>query len=72
VKRAETVENFLAGRKWNRETVDEASSLIERECNPISDARASAEMRRIAARNLLLKFWCETEGLEADVESVVQ
>jgi xanthine dehydrogenase iron-sulfur cluster and FAD-binding subunit A len=34
--------------------------LVDKDFTPISDARGSAEFRRIAARNLLMKFWSET------------
>jgi len=38
--------------------------LIDRDFSPISDARGSAEFRKIAAKNLLLKFWSETTNGE--------
>lgn len=60
VKRALHTEEFLNGRRWERDVVERAMSIVDREFTPISDVRASAEMRRIAARNLLLKFWSET------------
>jgi xanthine dehydrogenase small subunit len=60
VKRARGVEQFLIGKKWERETVERAMELVDGEFTPISDARGSAEFRRVAARNLLLKFWSET------------
>lgn len=59
-KRATNVEEFLRGRKWERSTVEEAMPLLEKDFTPISDVRGSAEMRRVAAKNLLLKFWSET------------
>lgn len=59
-KRATTAEQFLIGKRWNRETIEHAMPLIDKDFTPISDARASAEFRRVAARNLLLKFWAET------------
>jgi xanthine dehydrogenase small subunit len=59
-KRAAKTEVFLAGKQWNRETIQEAMSIVETEFSPISDARSGAEFRTIAARNLLLKFWSET------------
>ncbi|HKZ41565.1 MAG TPA: FAD binding domain-containing protein, partial [Candidatus Hodarchaeales archaeon] len=59
-KRAKNAEQFLIGKKWNRETVERAMPLIDKDFSPISDARGSAEFRKIAARNLLLKFWRET------------
>jgi xanthine dehydrogenase iron-sulfur cluster and FAD-binding subunit A len=34
--------------------------LIDKDFTPISDVRGSAEFRKIAARNLLLKFWTDT------------
>ena len=59
-KRATTAEQFLVGKQWNRESVERAMPLIDKDFTPISDARAGAEFRRVAARNLLLKFWTET------------
>ena len=60
VKRATATEQFLIGKRWERETIEQAMLLIDREFTPISDARGGAEFRRIAARNLLLKFWDQT------------
>jgi xanthine dehydrogenase small subunit len=58
-KQASSAEAFLKGKPWNRRQVEEAQSLIDKDFSPISDVRGSAEFRRIAARNLLLKFWSE-------------
>lgn len=60
-KRAATAEKFLSGKLWNRETVESAMKFVDEDFSPISDVRGSAEFRRIAARNLLLKFWSETK-----------
>lgn len=59
-KRATKIENFLKGKKWTAEIVIEAQNIIDEEFTPISDARSSAEARKIMAKNLLLKFWSET------------
>jgi xanthine dehydrogenase iron-sulfur cluster and FAD-binding subunit A len=59
-KRATAAEQFLIGKKWERETIEQAMPLIDTDFTPISDARGSAEFRRVAARNLLMKFWHET------------
>jgi xanthine dehydrogenase small subunit len=59
-KRATTAEQFLVGKQWNRQTVERAMPLIDKDFTPISDARAGAEFRKVAARNLLLKFWTDT------------
>jgi xanthine dehydrogenase small subunit len=64
IKRADSVENFLSGKKWNRETVEEATEYIDKDFTPISDVRGGAEMRRVAAKNLLLKFWVDTVDSE--------
>lgn len=59
-KRARLAEQVLIGKKWERESVEHAMPMIDQEFTPISDARSGAEFRRVAARNLLLKFWSET------------
>ena len=59
-KRSISAEIFLKGKVWNRQQVEDAQRLIDEDFSPISDVRGSAEFRRIAARNLLLKFWSET------------
>src|SRR4029079_10637498 len=60
VKRAARAEAFLHGKPWTRETVQAAMARREQGFAPISDARGSAEMRGIPARNLLMKFWSDT------------
>ena len=62
VKRAVSTENYLRGKHWERDTVEEAMKLIDQDFSPISDVRGSAEFRRVAAKNLLLKFWYETHN----------
>jgi xanthine dehydrogenase small subunit len=59
-RRAVAAEQFLLGKTWNRETIEQAMPIIDAEFTPISDARGSADFRRVAARNLLLKFWHDT------------
>lgn len=63
-KRATETENFLIGRSWNRENVEQAMLLIEKDFSPISDVRGSAEYRKVAAKNLLLKFWIDTSVMK--------
>jgi xanthine dehydrogenase small subunit len=59
VKRAGKAEQFLLGKPWTMENVEQAQALIEEDFTPISDARSGAEYRRIAAKNLLLKMYYE-------------
>ena len=60
-KRAKNAEQFLAGKQWTRESIEQAMTLIDKDFTPISDARGSAEFRQVAARNLLMKFFIETK-----------
>ena len=60
-KRAEKTEKFLNGKKWSRENVEAAMDILAKEFTPLSDARSEAEYRRVAAKNLLMKFYLETE-----------
>jgi len=59
-KPAAKAQQFLKGKEWNRQNVDEAMLLIDSEFTPLSDARCGADARKIMAKNLLLKFWSET------------
>lgn len=62
-KRASKAEEYLTGKLWVRSIVEQAMELIAEEFTPISDARSGAEFRTIAAKNLLLKFWNETDPI---------
>ncbi len=61
-KRAAATENFLINKKWERQTVEKAMEILYNEFEPLSDARSSEQGRKIAARNLLLKFYIETNN----------
>jgi xanthine dehydrogenase small subunit len=61
-KRAEKAEKFLIGKSWTLPNIEKASEMVFNEFTPLSDARSGEEFRRIAARNLLLKFYHETAG----------
>jgi xanthine dehydrogenase small subunit len=68
-KRARTVESALVGKSWSRDTLDAAVAAYETDFRPLSDWRASAEYRMLAAKNLLLRFWCEsTDARHFDLE----
>lgn len=59
-KNPDRATEFLIGKTWNRDNVEEAMELVKEEFTPISDARSSADGRTVMAANLLLKFWSET------------
>lgn len=59
VKRAVKAEQYLIGKPWAKEVVEEAKAYIEHDFTPISDARSGAEFRLEVAKNLLLKMFYE-------------
>jgi xanthine dehydrogenase small subunit len=58
--RAKQTEDYLSGKNWNKKTIEHAMNILYDEFMPISDARSDAAFRKLAARNLLMKFWSET------------
>ncbi len=63
-KRAKAVEAALIGQPWSMETVEVAIASIAEDYQPISDMRASADYRLLAAQNLLKRFflWTQERG----------
>ena len=59
--RAKTVEQSLVGRAWSDETIAAAMDAFEVDFSPISDARGSAGYRMLAAKNLLRRYFVETQ-----------
>jgi xanthine dehydrogenase small subunit len=60
-KRAAAVEAALIGRPWALATVTAALPAFERDYTPLTDMRGSAGYRMQVARNLLLKYFHETQ-----------
>ncbi len=67
-KRARAVENLLMGRPWNEETIEAAREAFDTDYQPLSDWRATAEYRRLTAKNLLTRFYLETSGTPAELQ----
>ncbi|MGD9915440.1 MAG: xanthine dehydrogenase small subunit [Rhizobiaceae bacterium] len=67
-KRARAVEAALVGKVWSEATVEAAMAEYAKDFTPLTDMRATAEYRAIAARNLLLRFLIETTGTKAPVQ----
>ncbi len=61
-KRAKAVEAALLGKAWTEETVAAAMQAYAGDFQPLTDMRATAEYRALAARNLLMRFYLETTG----------
>ncbi len=70
-KRARAVEDAITGRPWNVSTLEAGVAAYATDYQPITDMRASAAYRMLAAQNLLRRFFLETIGegqrLERDV-----
>ena len=67
-KRAGAVEKALIGKPWTEATVEAAMEKYAEDFSPLTDMRATAGYRALAARNLLLRFFAETTGTGAPVQ----
>ena len=67
-KRATNTEAFLTGKPWNEATVNAARAELAKDYTPLSDWRASADYRMLAAQNLLTRLLIETSGEKASLE----
>lgn len=67
-KRAFGVEKALLGKPWTEATVEAAMAEYAGDFTPLTDMRASAEYRALAAKNLLLRFFAETSGTKAPIQ----
>jgi len=61
-KRAKTCEAALIGQPWVEATVEAAMAALDADFTPMSDMRASAAYRSLAARNMLRKVFLESQG----------
>ena len=61
VKRLTETESALLGQDVSKENFFAASKLISGEITPISDVRGSARFRHQVSRNLLKRFFIETQ-----------
>ena len=62
VRRAVKTEAAVTGKAWSSETIDAACTQLTEDFAPISDMRASADIRVIAVQNLLRRFFAETQS----------
>ena len=67
-KRASAVENALIGKPWTEATVEGALAAFAQDFTPLTDMRASADYRALAARNLLIRFHAETTGVKGPTQ----
>lgn len=67
VIRARQTESFLRGRALDEETMRQAGDVAVGEITPISDVRGAADYRFQLTRNILLKFYHETQAMAESV-----
>lgn len=61
-KRALNVEAALLSKPWNEASIEAALQAYSLDYQPLSDMRASAQYRLLAAQNLLRRFYAQTQG----------
>ncbi len=61
-KRAKHAEAALLGAPWGEDAFETAAEALDRDYTPLSDWRASADYRLLVARNLLRRFYLESEA----------
>ena len=59
-KRAERAEAALVGARFEAASFEAAAEALRGDFEPLSDWRASADYRMLAAQNLIRRFWAET------------
>ncbi len=64
-KRAFNAEKALLGKPWTASVVRAAMDALDDDFTPISDWRASAAYRALAAKNLIMRFYLESTGQRA-------
>ncbi len=69
-KRATHVEKALLGKAWKEDVIEAALPAFEKDYQPMSDMRASAEYRLMAAQNMLRRAYVESLGVPANVLEV--
>jgi xanthine dehydrogenase small subunit len=65
-KRASACEAALVGQSWSEATVEAAMAALDTDYAPMSDMRASATYRALAARNMLRKVFLESATPEVE------
>jgi xanthine dehydrogenase small subunit len=69
-KRAEQVEAFLTGKKWDLNTLKASHDDWSRDFKPLTDMRASADYRLSVARNLLTRYFYDLSDNPTEIHEV--
>ena len=68
--RAAGVEAALVGQPWTADTIEAAAKDFAQDYTPMSDMRASADYRALAAQNMLRRYFAEMSGAAVNVLEV--
>jgi len=71
-KRASQCEKALVGKQLCQQTIDLAKQALQKDFSPLSDVRASADYRQLAAQNILQKFYLEITSDKSDKNSATR
>jgi xanthine dehydrogenase small subunit len=66
-KRASIAEAALLDRPWTEANVRTAMAALDQDFKPLTDWRATAEYRMMTAKNLILRFFLESQGEDAEL-----
>jgi xanthine dehydrogenase small subunit len=69
-QRAHHVETALTGTPWTAESLRKTHEVWEQDFTPLSDMRASATYRLSSARNMLLRYFHDSQGTQSSVLEV--
>lgn len=70
-KRATAVEAALVGNRWTLEAVAAAKAAMSQDFAPMTDMRASADYRLMAAQNMLTRYFHDLAGRPVSVLEVM-
>ena len=66
-KRAAAAEAALVGKPWTEAAVRSAMAALDGDFSPLTDWRATSAYRMMTAKNLILRFYLESRGEEAEL-----
>ncbi|MGP9791537.1 xanthine dehydrogenase small subunit [Roseinatronobacter sp. NSM] len=70
-KRAAHAEAALTGQPFAMDSFQRAADTLPQDFTPLSDMRASAQYRMLAAQNLFTRFWLDANGTPATLEDAI-
>jgi xanthine dehydrogenase small subunit len=69
-RRARAAEDAMVHKPFDAHTMREVMTALAMDFQPLSDMRASAQYRLLAAQNMLMRYLLEAEGTQTDLMKV--